>query len=478
MNTTPARGPKIVRRIVVTVLILGLAGLGLYWFLSLAPGAYSLAPSGGYGHGHGSVASPSTDIASLIDDPARPADVQLRIEAQLNPSGGFMLNGASPGPEIRAVKGDMVEVDFHNVDIAEGTTLHWHGIDVPAAMDGVAGVTQDAVKPGESFTYRFIVDDPGTYWYHSHQVSHRQVIGGLFGVIIVDPEGGLAEQEVTLPLHTYPGESRTIAGWGTGRGAEQRVQAEPGSVWRVRVINTDNPSAFVWTESARLVAIDGHDLNEPALFRDKKIRLGAGARADLEVTVPESGAARVQAPGVSLILGDGDPAMLPAPAQELDLLSYGAPADVGFDVSQADQHFNYVINRRPGFLNGKPGYWWTVNGRIGHAVPPFMVKEGELIAMEIRNKSADVHPMHLHGHHFLVVSRDGVRSTGTPWWTDSLDILSGETYEVVFPADNPGIWMNHCHNLPHAVDGLMTHLSYEGITTDFMLGRKSGNEPE
>lgn len=86
--------------------------------------------------------------------------------------------------------------------------------------------------------------------------------------------------------------------------------------------------------------------------------------------------------------------------------------------------------------------------------------------------------MHLHGHHVLVVSRDGQPSTGSPWWTDSLDVDPGESYDVAFLADNPGIWMDHCHNLPHAVDGLMTHLNYEGVTTPFLVGRDSGNVPE
>ena len=67
-------------------------------------------------------------------------------------------------------------------------TLHWHGVDVPNAEDGVAGVTQDAVPVGESFTYRFVADQVGTYWYHSHQVSHEQVQGGLFGALVVTPK--------------------------------------------------------------------------------------------------------------------------------------------------------------------------------------------------------------------------------------------------------------------------------------------------
>ena len=68
-------------------------------------------------------------------------------------------------------------------------TLHWHGVDVPNAEDGVAGVTQDAVPAGGEFTYRFVADDAGTYWYHSHQVSDDEVRGGLFGALVVAAAG-------------------------------------------------------------------------------------------------------------------------------------------------------------------------------------------------------------------------------------------------------------------------------------------------
>ena len=74
--------------------------------------------------------------------------------------------------------------------------------------------------------------------------------------------------------------------------------------------------------------------------------------------------------------------------------------------------------------------------------------------MTISNHSGELHPMHLHGHHAVVLSRNGVKATGSPWWVDSLDVESGDTYEIAFLADNPGIWMDHCHNLPHAQQGL------------------------
>ena len=68
----------------------------------------------------------------------------------------------------------------------------------------------------------------------------------------------------------------------------------------------------------------------------------------------------------------------------------------------------------------------------------FMVTEGDVVRMTIKNTSGQVHPMHLHGHHVVVLSRNGVAATGSPWWTDSLNVEDDETYEVAFVADNPG----------------------------------------
>jgi FtsP/CotA-like multicopper oxidase with cupredoxin domain len=108
----------------------------------------------------------------------------------------------------------------------------------------------------------------------------------------------------------------------------------------------------------------------------------------------------------------------------------------------------------------------------------FMVKEGELIKMTISNRGFVDHPMHLHGHHVLVLSRNGKPATGSPWWSDTLSVVPGETYEVAFRADNPGVWMDHCHNLVHAKTGMTMHLSYEGVTSPFEIGADTHNHPE
>lgn len=107
-----------------------------------------------------------------------------------------------------------------------------------------------------------------------------------------------------------------------------------------------------------------------------------------------------------------------------------------------------------------------------------MVALGDVVVMRIANDSGEVYPMHLHGHHAVVLSRDGVAATGSPWWIDSLDVDDDEVYEVAFVADNPGIWMDHCHNLPHADEGLTAHVMYDGVTTPFEVGGPHRDDPE
>ena len=370
-----------------------------------------------------------------------------------------------------------------NDNVPDGVTLHWHGIDVPNAADGVAGVTQDAVPPGGSHTYRFVAEQVGTYWYHSHQLSHEQVLRGLLGAVVIEPRRATGtsqdpdpDVDVEALVHLYDGQ-RTL----NGRTADTEVAAEPGTRVRVRVINTDNGPMTTWVSGAdyRVLAVDGTEVNDPGPIRDQGLVVTAGGRADLEVVVPEGGA-RVRLGGTDVVLGSPGPDVAedPAPDTFVDLLTYGAPAATGIDPAQADRRFDYVIGRRPGFLDGRPGLWWSINGRTWPDVPMYTVTTGDVVVMRVENGSGEVHPMHLHGHHALVLERDGRPATGSPWWVDSLNVRDGETYVIAFVADNPGVWMDHCHNLPHAAEGLVAHLMYTGYTTPFRIGGDGHNEPE
>jgi FtsP/CotA-like multicopper oxidase with cupredoxin domain len=456
------------------------------WWSSLVPSTYNVMEMGstdlGGGPAHDHHASSGRSVADLTGPATGAPDVAVELAATQGrfplASGeqveGYTLNGSSPGPAIEARQGDLVQVTLTNVDVPDGVTLHWHGVDVPNAEDGVAGVTQDAVRPGQEHVYRFVAEDAGTYWYHSHQVSHAQVRGGLFGTLVVLPPGERAEQDVVATVHTYSGR-RTING-STG---ENAVITEPGRPVRVRLVNTDNGPLRAWVSGApfRIAAVDGTDVHAPTDVTDRGVVVTAGGRVDLLVDAP----ARIDTSGgAAIVLGPRftQIEVAPEPTRQVDLLTYGSPADIAFDPEDADRRFSYEVGRRIGFLDGKPGFWWTVNGRLFPDVPMFHVQEGDVVRMTISNDSGDVHPMHLHGHHAVVLSRDGVAATGSPWVVDSLNVEDGATYEIAFVADNPGIWMDHCHNLDHARDGLVAHLAYAGVTEPFQVGGDSENEPE
>lgn len=460
--------------------------LAVMWWQSRVPSTYSVMDMGYQDHGGGPVMdhhTATTSVADLRTDPTLRADVVVDLVARQHTFAlaggrrvdGYTLNNQSPGPQIDAIAGQLIEVRLRNESVREGTTLHWHGVDVPNAEDGVAGVTQDAVPPGGTHTYRFVARQAGTFWYHSHQVSHDQVRRGLLGPLVIRPTAASGDLDVVAVSHLYAGIA-TI----NGRDVRDQRPARPGQRVRVRVINTDNGATHVWASAPMTVlAVDGYDLNKPTPVSGKRLQLAAGGRADLGFSMPADGSpVAVELGGAAqLVLGDGA-VTAPPPEPTLDLLSYGTPSVLAFDPDNAQRHFRYAIGRRPGFVKGRPGMWWSINGRLFPDVPMFAVDKGDVVRMTLSNHSGELHPMHLHGHHAVVLSRNGVKSTGSPWWVDSLDVEDGESYEIAFVADNPGIWTDHCHNLPHAQQGLIAHVMYSGVKTPFRIGGRQHNEPE
>ncbi|MFF2890277.1 multicopper oxidase family protein [Paenibacillus sp. NPDC057967] len=397
----------------------------------------------------------------------------------------WTYNGQLPGPEIRVRKGDLVEVTLYNEDIEDGATLHWHGLDVPNAEDGVAGATQDAVMPGGSHTYRFIAEQVGTFWYHSHQHSKEAVEKGLFGALIVEPAKAdlQSDHDIVVLTHVWEGAGTAVGSYDT----LQRMQIGAGERVKLRFIQTDNWVRRSYTLSGtpfKVTAIDGVDLNEPELLENADLILTTGGRYDVEFIMP---AAPVylsvdgnRERGILMSAdGSGDAPKTIRPASVFDPTHYGKEAPTPFDASSDfDRAFTMILDNRLAFFNGVPALYDTINGKVFPDTPMYMVKEGELIKTTIYNRSAVDHPMHLHGHHMLVLSRNGEPVTGSPWWSDTLDVLSGEVYEVAYLANNPGVWMDHCHNLQHAAAGMTMHLMYEGVTSPFQIGVETHNHPE
>lgn len=481
----------------IAVVVAGLGWLGYAWNASRLPDTYDVmdygrldygggaVPAGHHGHPGGHAISVATLRGPQAGKPdktftltAKTAKVRLASGARVD---ALTFNGQTPGPELRVRQGDLVQVILRNKDVEEGVSIHWHGVDVPNGEDGVSGVTQDAVLPGGRHVYRFRVEQAGTFWYHTHQDAAEEVERGLFGPLVIEPRRGLPHgtQDLALIAHDFEG----IEAINSSDRVEHRVVAA-GTPVRLRLINSDNTAQRLTLAgtSFRVVAIDGTDLNRPTPLKGVWLRLAGGGRYDVaftmpekpvEISIPETEAALALSPD-----GKGD---LPAasPGKDFDPARYGAPAATPFDASSHfDRNFRFDIGRKPGFLDGRPGYQWTVNGGIYPDVPVFVVQRGDLVRVSISNHTSAVHPMHLHGHHVLVLSRNGAAMSGSPWWADTLDIAPGEHYEVAFRADNPGLWMDHCHNLRHAAAGLTMHVAYAGVTTPFRVGSTAHNRPE
>jgi FtsP/CotA-like multicopper oxidase with cupredoxin domain len=363
----------------------------------------------------------------------------------------WAFNGQVPGPELTATVGDVLEVTLRNRDIVRGVTLHWHGYDVPNSQDGVPGVTQAAVLPGQEFVYRFRADQAGTYWYHTHAVSDIGVRMGLYGVLVVRP-APMTGVDVTVPVHTLAGLPLPVP---------RTESVAPGTPVRLRLVNTDSTThryALAGTPF-RVAAIDGSDLQGATPLVDTAVVIPAGGRYDLVFTAPSAPVALLVDGRVVYSTGPVSAATGAWPV--LDPLTYGARAAVPW--SRFDRQFTLVLDRGLDLRELLPRYAHTVNGAADPNIPPQVVRRGDIVKFTIVNRSLVVHPWHLHGHHVLVLSRDGKPATGSPLWLDSFDVRPGDVWEVAFSADNPGMWANHCHNLAHADAGMTLHLMYEPI---------------
>lgn len=215
----------------------------------------------------------------------------------------WAYNGQVPGPQIRVREGDRVRFILHN-KLEQSTAIHFHGLELPNAVDGIPFITQPPVKPGESYTYEFTIPEGnhGSHMYHSHHNSAQQVGLGLLGAFIVEPKN-------PLPIE----------------------------------------------------------------------------HADVDYT---------------LILNDG-------------------------------------------------AHGYTFNGKSFPATEPISVKKGQKLRIRFMNEGMMIHPMHLHGMHMTVITKDGW-AVPAPWRCDTLNVAPGERYDVIVNCKSQGIWAFHCHILPHA----------------------------
>jgi manganese oxidase len=231
-------------------------------------------------------------------------------------------NGSTPGPAIEVTEGDRVRIVVEN-RLPEPTSLHWHGLEVPFAMDGAEGISQDLIAPGGTFVYEFTLRQHGTFFYHSHRPMQQMM--GLVGLFLIHPR------------RPY----------------------------------------------------------EPAVDRDFAWVLQGWA------TLP----------------GNANP-------------------------NSMAMEFN----------------WLTMNGKAAPATTPALCKLGERVRLRFVNLGMEHHPVHLHGHTWVVTGTEGGRIPAAAWAPGNTEIVGvAQARTMEFVANNPGDWMIHCH-LPHHMMNAMASM--------------------
>lgn len=378
----------------------------------------------------------------------------------------YAYNGVNPGPTIRANVGDTLIVELTN-DLDDPTTIHWHGVAVPFAMDGVTWM-RDPVMPGETFTYRFVLPVAGTFFYHPHFDTKSQVEGGLYGALVVrDPAEPTPDVDIVLVVDAVDellaggharGHGKRTTRWRVNGVEDAELSVLGGSTVRARIVNASNAGflALRWP-NIRHIASDQGLL--PALETPDRLLLGPGDRADVELLVGRDDFTIVTEP-YSLNGGEkwGDaeplvrvtvdtPAAAPAP------LAWPFPGGV---VTANPGHVDIVY----AFAGSDRTRQWMINGERFPNVTIESIPLGEVAIVDVLNLSPTEHPFHIHGLRFEVLDVNGA-APARRTIEDTINLKIRDRVRLRVEADNPGDWMTHCHILPHADDGMMTVLRVE-----------------
>ncbi|AKT50721.1 copper oxidase [Arsenicicoccus sp. oral taxon 190] len=420
---------------------------------------------------------------------------------------------AVPGPVVRATAGDFLRLTLDN-QLPADTTIHWHGIRLRNAADGVPGLTQDPVKPGTKFVYEFTAPDPGTYFFHPH--VGVQLDRGLYApMIIEDPnEPGGYDAEWVVVLDDWldgtgttpddvltkliadggPANSGGMGGMGGmdhgsmgGMGGMPTggppwgdagdvtypfflingkpptdpdvLTAKPGQKVRLRVINAASDTIFTLALGGHRMTIthtDGHAVQPTEVGA---FYIGMGERYDAVVTLADGVFPLVARPfgktsgGQAMALvrtGSGA-----APTAGVKPAELSGQVLIGSQLQPADSarlpDRNPDATARLDLQGSMKPYRWGINGAPFGSNEPLTVKAGQRLRITATNMTMMSHPLHLHGHTFALPS--GLRK-------DTVLMAPMESLSIDLDADNDGDWMIHCHNIYHAEAGMMIALSY------------------
>jgi FtsP/CotA-like multicopper oxidase with cupredoxin domain len=436
---------------------------------------------------------------------ARTGTAPLRgKDAPPTPIWGY--DGLSPGPTLRIKQGDELKVRLVN-DLDQSTVVHWHGLRLPNAMDGVPFLTQKPIEPGGSFDYHFAPPDAGTFWYHTHFGSSEQLARGLYGVLIVEERVPVeVDRDLTLVVDDWRlmDDGRIQPSFGNFHDAMMAgrlgqyitlnsedmldLPVKTNERLRLRIVNTANSRIFQFRIAqpvARVMAVDGQPC-PPTIAPKGVLRLAPGNRVDLfldatlapgsraPITVDdlrageleigrlvyEAGARKREKPLPEPKQLPDNP--IPAKLDVANALKLDVPLDgggmgimMGRGMGGMGMGGTTVPGRFQGYGVPPQQRIWALAGvsATGHDGPPmFKVERGRTVVLNFANRTAVPHAMHVHGHHFRQVDQSG--EGWRPYWLDTVIVDVDRAEQIAFVANNPGKWMMHCHMIEHMAAGM------------------------
>ncbi|MGU3496265.1 multicopper oxidase family protein [Xanthobacteraceae bacterium A53D] len=407
---------------------------------------------------------------------------------------------------VRAPRGTRLAVDFEN-RLPHPTTVHWHGIRCPYVYDGVAPITQEVVQPGGKFSYNVPLPDPGLYFFHPHCDETGQVGRGLFSLLVVDDpaekkagydaecfitvkDWRLGDDAQWLDMTTLDGATAagTFGNIRTTNGSltAPRVEVPAYGDVRVRTLIADGTRVIdlgADTDDTYLIAVDGQALPPVHIndLPDGVWRMGPAMRADMQVRMP--------GPGQEVKVYDyrsAEPFLLttlvavdkgrkqtplkprPLPAAQVPVADMKSPKRMNFLLQVAagatavspplpadDPLAKALVDS---LCVGSTTHWaisrdsWAVQDATRLPPPLAVLDNGGSYVISMTNVSKHVHPMHLHGHIFRVLSHS--KKKLPQYLADTVLVEPDETVEIAFKAVS-GNWVFHCHILEHMDTGLM-----------------------
>jgi FtsP/CotA-like multicopper oxidase with cupredoxin domain len=384
-------------------------------------------------------------------------------------------NGQVPGPVLEAKVGDVLEVRFTN-KLSEPTTIHWHGLRLSAPMDGTENV-QSAVKPGEKFTYRFLLPDAGTFWYHPHFHETTQLEMGLYGALIVrGPDEPRLDAERVLVLDDLKlerdGQIEPLGGFVESHDGRQGrtllingrhapdITMAAGQVERWRIVNACSARYVrlsIGGKTFTLLGTDGGLLNSPVAMDE--VLITPADRVDIAVGP--------FAPGETIRVESLKYDRRVITRNRVELLGtirVGAEQQSHAAIPQVMRLIQPLVTSsvtptREVHLGVRPslrsGVKFVINSEAHHHDKP--VKVGDLQVWDLVNDTLMDHPFHLHGFFFQVVDVNGDPPAFLSW-EDTVNIPPRSRVRIAWmPDDRPGEWMYHCHILEHHASGMMAH---------------------